>query len=110
MYVVKKILCPVDFSEASTAALGTAADLARRLSAELIVFHVAVPVLAPIAGFEGQAAYIEKLNDAHRRPPTRPFSRSFNPSRTGASAFARCWPSGRSSGRSSAQRRTKGSI
>jgi len=64
MYVVKKILCPVDFSEASSKALRVAVDLARQLSAELIVFHVVVPVLTPIAEFGGQKANIERLHDA----------------------------------------------
>ena len=34
-----KMLCPVDFSEESRAALRVAADLARRFGAELTVFH-----------------------------------------------------------------------
>lgn len=34
-----KVLCPVDFSDESRAALRAAADLARRMSAELTLFH-----------------------------------------------------------------------
>ena len=36
----KKICCPVDFSEESRAALRVAADVARRLGADLTVLHV----------------------------------------------------------------------
>jgi nucleotide-binding universal stress UspA family protein len=35
-----KIFCPVDFSEESRAALHVAADLSRRMNAELTLFHV----------------------------------------------------------------------
>jgi universal stress protein A len=35
-----KILCALDFSEESRAALGVAADLARRFDAQLTLFHV----------------------------------------------------------------------
>jgi universal stress protein A len=34
-----KVFCPVDFSEESRAALRAAADLARRMDAELTLFH-----------------------------------------------------------------------
>ena len=44
-----KILCPVDFSSSSTEALDHAADLAKRLDAQLIVAHVVEPVLYPVA-------------------------------------------------------------
>ena len=36
---IAKILCPVDFSEPSHAALDSAVDLAERYSSELILFH-----------------------------------------------------------------------
>jgi nucleotide-binding universal stress UspA family protein len=36
---IAKILCPVDFSEPSHAALDSAVDLAERYSAEIILFH-----------------------------------------------------------------------
>ncbi len=39
----KRICCPIDFSDASRAAMELAADLARRTSAELILLH-AYPV------------------------------------------------------------------
>ena len=35
----KKILCPVDFSDASRAAMQVASDLARRFEGEVTVFH-----------------------------------------------------------------------
>src|SRR5919206_3229706 len=35
----RKVLCPVDFSEESRAALRVAADLARRFGAELTLMH-----------------------------------------------------------------------
>jgi nucleotide-binding universal stress UspA family protein len=67
MYEVKKILCPVDFSDASTAALETAADLAHKLTAELIVFHVVVPTLTPVPGIEPEPVDIKWLNDAQAK-------------------------------------------
>ena len=39
MKAINKILCPVDFSEPSHAALHTAVDLADRYSAEIVLFH-----------------------------------------------------------------------
>ncbi len=39
----KNICCPIDFSDASRAAMEVAADLARRFDAELLLFH-AYPV------------------------------------------------------------------
>ena len=36
---IRKIFCPVDFSEPSHAALGAAVDLADHFSAEIILFH-----------------------------------------------------------------------
>ena len=49
MLKISKILCPVDFSEHSQAALDHAAELARRYGAELTLLHVIEPVLYPIA-------------------------------------------------------------
>ena len=43
-----RILCPVDFSEHSRAALKHAADLARDLGSELILIHVVEPILYPV--------------------------------------------------------------
>src|SRR6266542_6222119 len=39
----KRICCPIDFSDASRAAMEVAADLARRFGAELVLLH-AYPV------------------------------------------------------------------
>lgn len=49
MLKISKILCPVDFSEHSQAALDHAAELARRYGAELTLLHVVEPVLYPVA-------------------------------------------------------------
>ena len=46
---ISKILCPVDFSEHSQAALDQAADVARRFGADLTLVHVVEPVLYPVA-------------------------------------------------------------
>jgi len=43
------ILCPVDFSEPSRVALGHAEVLAKRLGSELVVAHVLVPAMYPVA-------------------------------------------------------------
>lgn len=45
----KKILCPVDFSEESRAALRVAADLATRFDAELTLFHADSEAAARVA-------------------------------------------------------------
>lgn len=45
----KKICCPVDFSPESRAALTVAADLCRRLGAELTLLHVGDPSAAGAA-------------------------------------------------------------
>jgi nucleotide-binding universal stress UspA family protein len=45
----KKILCPVDFSEESRAALRVAADLSARFDAELTLFHSDSEVVAQVA-------------------------------------------------------------
>jgi universal stress protein A len=63
----KKILCAIDFSDLSRAALAEAAALARRLDAELALVHVyeppppvALDVVVPTEGlFETAAADIE---------------------------------------------------
>jgi nucleotide-binding universal stress UspA family protein len=49
MFRVTKILCPVDFSKPSEAALEHAEELARRFEADLVVLHVVEPVLYPVA-------------------------------------------------------------
>jgi universal stress protein A len=44
-----KILCPVDFSEHSKAALEHAEDVARKFGADLTLVHVVEPILYPVA-------------------------------------------------------------
>jgi len=44
-----RILCPVDFSEHSKAALAHAEDVARKFGAELTLLHVVEPILYPVA-------------------------------------------------------------
>lgn len=46
---LNRILCPVDFSECSWAALTTAEALARVFGSELVLAHVVEPVLYPVA-------------------------------------------------------------
>src|SRR5262249_16249590 len=49
MLRVRSILCPLDFSEHSHAALQYAAEVARRFEAHLTLLHVIEPVLYPVA-------------------------------------------------------------
>lgn len=49
MLRIRSILCPVDFSEHSRAALEYAADITRRFDARLTLLHVIEPVLYPVA-------------------------------------------------------------
>jgi len=49
MVSIRTILCPIDFSDCSRAALEHAEELARRFDATLIVAHVVEPVLYPVA-------------------------------------------------------------
>jgi universal stress protein A len=51
MLTIKKILCPVDFSEPSYKGLDFAVDLAKLFQAELVVLHV-LQVLPPRYTFE----------------------------------------------------------
>ena len=44
MLPLKKILCPIDFSEYSYAALVSAEELARHFFSELLVVHIVAPV------------------------------------------------------------------
>ncbi len=66
-----KVLCPVDFSEESRAALRVAADLARRFGAELTVFHAdaASSRLQGAASTNGQLA--DWKSEAERLGVTR---------------------------------------
>ena len=62
----KKILCPIDFSDASRTALETAADLARRHGASLTLFH-AYPVPGytfPDGSFVASSKMMEELAEA----------------------------------------------
>ncbi len=65
----RRICCPVDFSEASRAALREAAELARRFGAELVLLHVVEPAgpagselaFAPPRARRGDAAGVSPL-------------------------------------------------
>lgn len=50
MLPVKKILCPIDFSESSLEALRVSSELARHFSSELMVVYVVQPVPVLAAG------------------------------------------------------------
>jgi NADH-quinone oxidoreductase subunit M len=63
MLTYKKILCPIDFSEASLLGLHRAVELAAHGTTELHVVHVA-PAASEVAGMEGM------LPDAHTEAPT----------------------------------------
>src|SRR5579862_7981764 len=45
----QRILCPIDFDDNSIAALGTAADLARRSDGTVYVLHVVPMIVQPTA-------------------------------------------------------------
>ena len=49
MPAIRTILCPIDFSDASNAALAHAEEFARRFDASLLVVHVVEPVMYPVA-------------------------------------------------------------
>ena len=62
MQILRRILCPVDFSEYSNLALRYASELAKDNEAELIVYH-SVPDLSPAASYvEGN--YMFTVHDA----------------------------------------------
>jgi nucleotide-binding universal stress UspA family protein len=48
---VQKIMCPIDFTDSSMAALDDAASLARQLDAQLLILHVEERLPAPTADF-----------------------------------------------------------
>jgi nucleotide-binding universal stress UspA family protein len=54
----RKVLCPIDFSEESRAALRVAVDLAHRFEADLVLLHADLPesVFKGAAAPEGQLA------------------------------------------------------
>jgi nucleotide-binding universal stress UspA family protein len=65
----KKILCPIDFSDASRAALEAAADLAKRFGASLALFH-AYPVPGytfPDGSFVASSKMLEELSGQAQR-------------------------------------------
>jgi nucleotide-binding universal stress UspA family protein len=64
----KRILCPIDFSDASRAAMETAADLAKRQGGRLTLFH-AYPVPGytfPDGSFVASSKMLEELAEAAR--------------------------------------------
>jgi nucleotide-binding universal stress UspA family protein len=65
----KRILCPIDFSDASRAALEAAAEVAKRYGAKVALFH-AYPVPGytfPDGSFVASSKMLEELSDqAHR--------------------------------------------
>jgi nucleotide-binding universal stress UspA family protein len=67
---IKRILCPLDFSESSDHALRYAAAMAEQFHAELILLHVVEPILAALPGDpmlpNTQQADIDDLVDACR--------------------------------------------
>jgi nucleotide-binding universal stress UspA family protein len=65
----KRILCPIDFSDASRAALEQAAELAKRYGAKVALFH-AYPVPGytfPDGSFVASSKMLEELSEQARR-------------------------------------------
>jgi len=65
----KRILCPIDFSDASRVALETACELARRFGAKVALFH-AYPVPGytfPDGSFVASTKMLEELAEQARR-------------------------------------------
>jgi universal stress protein A len=72
MSLYKRILCPIDFSQASLDSLKTASDLAAQSSAELILLNVQpISVLPPevlaVPGFDFVRYERQQAEDAHKR-------------------------------------------
>lgn len=67
MFPVNKILCPLDFSENSMEALDNAIEMARQLSAKLILAHVITPIpVVPTPSHPSEfdiSSYREMLKD-----------------------------------------------
>ena len=57
MATVRRILCPIDFSPPSRAALRYAADLARDFGAALLLLHVMPPPTYPTSAFAAVTAF-----------------------------------------------------
>ena len=71
---VERILCPVDFSDASGQALEFATDLARTSGAELYVLHVIEnrPLVAPELNYQfSPDEYFEAVKDQKQRALSR---------------------------------------
>jgi nucleotide-binding universal stress UspA family protein len=65
----KRILCPIDFSDASRAALEAAAEVAKRYGARVALFH-AYPVPGytfPDGSFVASSKMLEELSDQAQR-------------------------------------------
>jgi nucleotide-binding universal stress UspA family protein len=65
----KRIICPIDFSDASRAALETACELAKRFGAKVALFH-AYPVPGytfPDGSFVASTKMLEELADQAKR-------------------------------------------
>src|SRR6056297_3079679 len=71
MFPVKKILCPLDFSEHSMEALDNAIELAQQLSSKLILVHVISPIpVVPTPSHPSEfniASYREMLEDSSEK-------------------------------------------
>lgn len=69
MFPLKKIICPVDFSEPSNEGLKAAVELAQYFSAELIIVHVVhvQPVVTPgIPTTKTGRTYYQEVNELAR--------------------------------------------
>lgn len=71
MLGIKRILCPVDFSECSAKAYEYAHSIARHYGAKLFVQHVAERVITPFDGYEPQnqfeELYAHQSDEAQKR-------------------------------------------
>ncbi|MDZ7859194.1 MAG: universal stress protein [Candidatus Krumholzibacteriota bacterium] len=65
MLKVKKILCPIDFSESSYKALEMACGYANHFAADLILVHVIAPVPTMMAGPEPTMAFDVSTYEDH---------------------------------------------
>jgi nucleotide-binding universal stress UspA family protein len=65
MLKVKKILCPIDFSEGSYKALEMACGYADHFAADLILVHVVAPVPTTMAGPEPAMAFDVNSYEGH---------------------------------------------
>ena len=63
---IRKILCPIDFSEASHTAVEAAVDLAQLFSAELLLLHVVQPI-TPLPDSELARAFDVRLYEEEVR-------------------------------------------